>query len=161
MVVSAGDYFPGVRIRQLNKATAGGTAVIARGDVLWQNGANVFQTAAVSGNKFPFAVCTRAPLATDSTVDGIWEAIVYVTADGVINPGNMVTPNGATTPGRVVQYVATSISTTPAQADVSSAEAEFRTVFGVYEGHENENSLNNPGTPSAQGDVIRVRMTRG
>jgi hypothetical protein len=158
VVVSAGDYFPGAHIRQLNKATAGGTATILRGDVMFENASNVFQTCAVSGNKFPYRVCTRTPLTTDSTVDAIFSGIAYVTADGVIQPGQMVTPNGATTPGRVVQYTPTTIPTTPLQADVQAAESEFRNVFGVYEGHENENSLNNPATAAAQGDVIRVRI---
>jgi hypothetical protein len=165
--ISAGDYLPGALLTTEIKANNDSTLKI--GDVCTVQ-SNVWTTAGTSGAsaKGPFRVAvsgsgyTTAGASTIQTTDTSFSALVegyvYVTADGTIQPGALVTPNGATTAGRVVAYVATTIPTTPLQADVQNARDEFRLACGVYEGHAGEGSVNAVPTAAAQGDVIRIRF---
>jgi hypothetical protein len=158
MPVAAGDYLPGVIIRQLKKGTS--DATIVKGAVLYES-SNLWTICPATANqKGPFGVCARTPATTDSTVDVIRDGIVYVTAGGTIQPGQYV-QNDPNTAGQVVAFVSSAISTTPTQADVQAARDDYLRVIGVYEGHENENSLNNPPTAAASTDVIRIRFGIG
>jgi hypothetical protein len=158
MPVAAGDYFPGAIIRQHKKGTS--DANIVKGGVVYVSSNLWTITPASAGAKGPFGVCARTPATTDSTVDVITEGRVYVTAGGTINPGAFVC-NDPNTAGQVIAWSASSIPTTPAQSDVQNAQSDFQRIIGVYEGHENENSLNNPPTAAASTDVIRIRLGIG
>ena len=155
MVVAAGDYLPGAKIRQLKKGTS--DANIVKGALLYVSSNLWTITPASAGAKAPFGVAARTPATTDSTVDVIQEGIVYLVAGGTIQPGSFV-QNDPNTAGQVVAFASSTIPTTPAQTDVQNASTDFLRVVGLYEGHENENSLNNPPTAAASSDVIRVRL---
>lgn len=166
MPVAAGDYLQGAELISEPKATSGGIATIAIGDVLSVDVTHVYRTAPTSAALGPFRVCVGktgpipAPVVSDTTVSAVKKGVVYVTADGTINPGDLVTPNGVTTAGRVITYVATSVATgtTPNAGDVVAARDEFRRVCGTYLGHENEGGFSAPATAAAQGDIIRIEL---
>lgn len=155
MVVVAGDYLPGAKIRQLKKGTSDST--ITKGSVLYIS-SNLWTICPATANQVsPFGVCARAPATADSTVDVIQEGIVYLTAGGTIQPGSFVC-NDPNTAGQVVAWSASAIATTPTQANVQAAQTDALRIIGTYEGHENENTFNNPPTAAASTDVIRVRL---
>lgn len=112
MPVAAGDYLPGAKLVSEKKATNAAPSI---GDVLTVQ-SNVWATAPTSAALGPFRVAvgksgpSPAPVNADLTVSAVYAGIVYVTADGTINPGSLVTPNGASTAGRVVAYTPTSVA---------------------------------------------------
>ena len=151
MVVSAGDYFQGAILFNLNKATSGGAATITKGDLLTVNASHQWITAPITAGAGPYAVCARTPAVTDPTVTAVIEGIVYVTAGGVINAFDLVMPD-STTAGKVMSYTATVTPT------ATTAAGEFRIPAGVYHGHENEGGMATPATVTSLNDIIRIQL---
>lgn len=145
MVVAAGDYLPGALIRSENKSNS--DATIVKGNLLIVTAGNWTQAPAVASQVAPFGVAAATPATTDSSVAVIREGWVYVLAGGAIPPLSQV-QNDPVNAGRVVALTA------PASTAVFS-------VVGMYEGHENESSYNNPATAAASGEVIRVKLGIG
>jgi hypothetical protein len=138
MAVNPGQYEPqgAVLIQSLKTGSA-----IARGDVCDVSSGS-WKTATTSSTG-PFAVCTKAAAAADTTVQLIIKGIVYVTADGVIVPNNPVGP--APTAGQVIQTATLVASAT----------------IGKYLAHENEGDGATVPTNTADGDVVRIELGGG
>lgn len=153
---TAGDYEPGAYIY----ADAKDTNAIAKGVLLERDtGANVWKLATTSA-KGPFVVCVKAALAGDTSISVLDEGIVYLVAEGTIQPGALLMP-GSSTAGRVKAYVASTIAATPAQSDVQGARDEFKLVVGRYMGKLSENSGASVPTAATTADIIRVRFVGG
>ncbi len=131
----AGDYEPnqGVITLQAEKTGSG----ITKGNVI-NLSSNKWQTASTSGGG-PFGVATKTAAASDSTVQFILKGIVYVVADGVIQPNQPVVVS-ASTAGQVQ----------------STATPAVDGVVGIYLGHENEGDGETVATAAADGDTIRI-----
>lgn len=157
MVVAAGDWMPGAILRSENKLNTDGT--ILKGQVLTLNtGTGNWQLAAAAGNvKGPFCIAALTPQTTDSTVSVIREGFVYLKSGGTILPNSYVQCDSSVA-GQVIAFVATVVPTTPGSTDVVNAAGDPERKIGLYEGHENENSLNNPASNAASGDIIRVKL---
>jgi hypothetical protein len=157
--ISAGDYIQGAQLTTEIKSASDSTTKI--GDVCSVQ-STVWKTCPTSASQGPYRVAvsgsnyTSTGASTIQTADTSFSALVdgfvYVTADGVINPGDLVTPIGATTAGRVITYVVNGAPT------AATASSEWRLPCGVYEGHANEGSVAAVPTAAAQGDIIRIRF---
>lgn len=146
---TAGDYEPGTAVYQQKKHTT----AIAKGDLLVLDGtSHGWKTAPTTATVGPYAVATKAQLAGDVMASVVTDGIVYLVADGAINPGDMVVPS-ATTAGRVISYVAT---VTPS---ATTATSEFLRPCGIYIGHVDEGggtTAGNVQTAAAAGEVVRI-----
>lgn len=152
----AGDYEPGaLNVHQKKKSAT----AIARGDVCkLDEGDNTFAPTAAAADQYgPFGVAIKAALAADARVIIGISGTFALTADGAIQPGRYVMASG-TTVGQVVQYVPSTISATPTQAEVQRAVAQFRMIVGRYLGKLDEGDGATTPTAAADNDVIRVRL---
>ena len=120
-------------------AEKGTSAGITKGDVC-NLSSNKWVTAGTSGAG-PFGVCIKTQATADPTVNLITKGIVYVVADGTINPNASVVVS-ASTAGQV------QASATPFASG----------VVGKYLGHENEPSGTTVPTAAADGDIIRIQL---
>jgi hypothetical protein len=136
MAVAAGQYEPQGAILIQSKKTG---SAIAKGDLCHLSSGS-WQTTANGSATGPFAVCTKAAAAADTTVQLLIKGIVYMTADGAITINNPVTP--AATAGQIVQ-TATPVGTG---------------CCGFYLAHENEGDGATVPTDAADGDIVRVHF---
>jgi hypothetical protein len=151
----AGGYEPGAYILQLQKASSG---AITRGVVVDVNtSTNVWRTAPTTGSAGKYGVCTKTAADGDLVVDVCLKGVVYLTADGVIQPGRRVQVS-ATTAGQVIQFADATVGGTYAEAEVEAAGANWNRSVGTYLGHVDENDGKFPPTASADGEVIRVLL---
>src|SRR5688572_16690195 len=120
-------------------AEKGTSAGITKGDVCSLS-SNKWITASTSASG-PFAVAIETTATATTTQDLITGGIVYVTADGTINPNASVVVS-ASTAGHV------QASATPFAAG----------VIGRYLGHENEPSGTTVPTQAVDGDIIRILL---
>jgi hypothetical protein len=88
------------------------------------------------------AVAISTETASATTVDLILSGIVYVVADGTIQPNDTVLVS-ASTAGQVQSAGATPFATG---------------VLGIYLGHENEPDGTTIPTAAVDGDIIRVKI---
>ena len=151
----AGGYEPGAYILQLQKASSG---AIARGVVVDLNtSTNVWRTAPTTGSSAKYGVCTKTAADGELVVDVCLKGVVYLTADGVIEPGRKVQVSG-TTAGQIVQYADATVGGTYAEAEVEAAGLNFARIVGTYLGHVDENDGKYPPTVTADGDIARVLL---
>ena len=154
---AAGDYEPIHSFVYPDKKD--GTA-ITKGQVLDRNGSSGFRTAPTSGAIGPFVVAVKSQVAGDGIVNVLDQGIVYLVAEGTINPGSLVVP-GTSTAGRVKAYAETTIGATPAQSDVQNARDEHRLIVGRYLGKVSENDGKTAPSAATTADIIRVRFFGG
>lgn len=128
--------------QQVSKGTSAG---IVKGDLLTLS-SNKWVTAPASASDGPFAVALETKAASDPTIHVLFKGIVYVTADGVINP-NAVIKNSTATAGQVV-------------AATVGTDA-YSKIVGIYLAHENEGDGETEATAAADGDVIRILLGGG
>lgn len=140
MAVNPGQYEPQGNI-VIQAAKTG--AAIAKGDVCDQTGGQ-WRTAPAGTGAGPYAICTKAAAAADTTVQLLLYGIVYVTADSAITPNGMLL-----------------ISPSTAGQVVATATAVITTLVGIYLGHENEGDGATVPTDAADGDVIRIFFAGG
>lgn len=152
---TAGDYEPFSYIyADIKDANA-----ITKGVVLERDtGGNTWKLATTSATG-PFVVAVKAAAATDTTVSVLDSGIVYLVAEGTIQPTALVMP-ASSTAGRVKAYAASTVGATPSQTDVQNAAADRRKVVGRYMGKLEEAGSVVP-TAATSGDVIRVRFIGG
>lgn len=124
--------------QQVSKGASG----ITKGDLLTLN-TNKWVTSPAAATAGPYAVALETKAASAPTIRVLFKGIVYVTADGVINPNSPV-KNATATAGQVI---AASIPTDT-----------YSHVVGIYLGHENEGDGKNEATAAADGDVIRILL---
>ena len=130
-----GNYEPqGAIVIQAAKTNA----AIAKGDVCDSTGGQ-WRTAPAGTGAGPYAVCTKAATAADTTVQLLLRGLVYVTADSVIVPNAMLL-----------------ISPSTAGQVVSTATAVITTYVGKYLYHENEGDGSTVPTNAADGDVVKI-----
>lgn len=140
MAVAAGQYEKqGAIIVQSGKTGA----AIARGDIC-DLSSGEWRTAPAGTGAGPYAVCTKAAAAADTTVQLLLSGIVYVTADSAITKNGMVFISPSTA-GQVVQ----------------TATAVLTTYVGKYLGHENEGDGATVPTDAVDGDIIRIHFNPG
>jgi len=154
---SAGDYEPVHSFVYPDKKDG---SAITKGQVLDRNGSSGFRTAPTSGASGPFVVAVKSALAADTIVNVLDQGIVYLTAEGTINPGSLVVP-ASSTAGRVKAYTATTFGATPSQTDVQNAAAESRNIVGRYMGKVSENDGATAPSAATTADIIRVRFFGG
>lgn len=154
---SAGDFEPGT---QFVYPDLKDSSAITKGNLCDRNGSSGFRTAPVSGAIGPFVVCVKSAATTDTTVSVNDAGIVYLVAEGTINPGSLVVP-ASSTAGRVKAYTATTIAATPAQSDVQNARDEHRLIVGRYLGKVLENDGATVPSAATTADIIRVRFFGG
>ena len=124
-----------------------GASAIAKGDVLSLS-SNKWVTAATNAAG-PFAVAKETKASGDATISILFQGIVYVVADGTINPNNRVQVSGSTA-GRVI-----------VSADAGATQGQttnFQRNVGIYLGHENEGDGVTEATACASGDTIRILL---
>jgi hypothetical protein len=155
---TAGNYEPGAEIYSLKKHTT----AITKGDLLTVDGTSKgYKTAPIAaGTLGPFGVATKTQVASDGTAAVGKRGIFYLIADGAIDPNDFVMPS-TTTAGRVIKFVASTVSGTPTQAEVIAAAADARRIVGQYMGKLDQNEGSAAITAAAQGDVVRVLIHGG
>lgn len=153
----AGGYEPGAYIVQLQKATSGGSAIIRGVIVDLNTSTNVWRVAPTTGSAGKFGISTKAAADGDAVVDVCLKGVVYATADGTIQPGRRVIVS-ATTAGQVIQYAASTVGGTYAQAEVIAAGGDFNRVVGTYLSKVDEMDGKNPPTAAADGDIVRILL---
>lgn len=140
MAVAAGQYEPQGAI--LIQAAKTGAA-IAKGDVCDSTGGQ-WRTAPAGTGAGPYAICTKAAAASDTTVQLLISGLVYVTADSTIVPNAMLI-----------------ISPSTAGQVVSTATAVITTIVGKYLYHENEGDGATVPTNASDGDIIKIHFNPG
>lgn len=153
---SAGDYLPGATVVSAKNSNA---PAVTKGKVMkWDTSNDGYVTTSAAANELgPFAVCAVAAASGDINVTVVTAGRVFVTADGTIEPGDLV-ESSASTAGEVITYAETSIAATPTQANVQGAMREWRTVIGRYIGHVDEIANNTAKTDAADGDIICIAL---
>lgn len=154
---AAGDYEPVNSFVYPDKKDG---SAITKGNVCDRNGSSGFRTAPTSGAVGPFVVAVKSAVAGDAILSVLDNGIVYLVAEGTINPGSLVMC-GSSTAGRVKAYSATSIGATPSQTDVQNARDEHLLVVGRYLGKVNENDGKTAPSAATTADIIRVRFFGG
>lgn len=140
MTVVAGEYEPqGAILIQSSKTGA----AIAKGDVCDLSSGD-WRTAPAGTGPGPYAVCTKAATAADTTVQLLLKGIVYLTADSTITKNGMVFISPSTA-GQIVQ----------------TATAVLTTYVGQYLGHENEGDGVTVPTTASDGEIVRVHFNPG
>lgn len=129
-----GDFEPQGAMVVVASKTA---AAITKGDVL-NLSSNKWQRAATSSSG-PFAVALETRVSGDATVRILLRGIVYVVANGTINPNSSLVVSAAT--AGQVQATATPFALG---------------VVGKYLGKENEGDGVTEATAAADTDVIRI-----
>jgi len=162
--VNLGDWVQGSErflVAELAKATSGGSA-IGRGKVIGLNEATGIWSAAATGFIGKTGICTHTNIDSDPQFTGlVGGGKGYVKADGVIKPHAPVQVPGATI-GEVVQYVLSTVATTPTQANVQDARDAMRKIVGFYKGHadEGDGGTGRLITDAADGDTIKIELVR-
>ena len=130
----AGDFEPqGAMVVVASKGTSAG---ITKGQVCSLS-SNKWVTAATSATG-PFAVALETRATADTTIRVLLRGIVYLTADGTINPNASLVVSAATA------------------GDVQATATPFASgVLGKYLAKENEGDGVTEATAAADGDVIR------
>jgi len=154
---AAGDYEP---VHSFVYPDLKDSSAITKGNLCDRNGSSGFRTAPVSGAIGPFVVCVKSALAADTIVSVLDDGIVYLVAEGTINPGSLLVP-ASSTAGRVKAYTATTVGATPGQTDVNNARDEHRLIVGRYMGKRDENDGATAPSAATTADIIRVRFFGG
>lgn len=154
--VEAGDYLTGAKLEYAKNSNA---PAVSKGVVMkWDTTNDGFvKTSAAADELGPFAVCAAAAASGDTKVLVVTSGRVFVTADGTIEPGDLV-ESSSSTAGQVVTYAESSIAATPTQANVQAAMREWRTVIGRYIGHVDELNGSTAPTDAADGDIICIEL---
>lgn len=157
MTLAAGDYLESPRL-EIKYVKNGGAAAVSKGVVMrWDPTNDGFSVETADSSILgPFAVCVEAAAASATQVLVCTHGTVAVTADGTIEPYDLVQMSSSTD-GQVVAYVEATIDTTPTQADVQEAMREHRRIVGTYVGKEGTGD----GVivaDAADGDVILVDL---
>lgn len=155
MTLAAGDYLPGAIIKYVKN---GGASAVTKGVVMRQDTSNDGYSvesadASILG---PFVVCVEAAASSATQVLVAMHGTVAVTADGTIEPYDVVQMS-ASTDGQVIAYAESTITATPTQADVQEAMREDARKVGTYVGKEGTGD----GVivaDAADGDVILVDL---
>src|SRR5574341_1257495 len=111
MALAAGDYFPNAT---LEYAKNSGAAAVTKGVLMkWDpTGDGYIITTADADETGPFAVCVKAAVSGDTRVLVATKGYVAVTADGIIEPNDLVQAASATA-GQVIAWAANAIAATP------------------------------------------------
>ena len=141
-----------------------GTGIITRGNVLipdtgpspdaWKV-APAVATPAYS----PFAMCLKTTTSAATEVSIVRGGIWAVTADGTIEIGKPVMCATATA-GQVIAHVATTVTTTPTGAEVTSASYDQRRIVGVCLGFADNYNTTSPTAP-VDGDLAAILTSAG
>lgn len=146
-------------VKQVRKTAS---TAVTKGKILGLVAASpdTWQTAVVS-YKGPMMVCTQDAAAADSTVLGVMPpCYVWVTFDGAVDPGRPLTISGATA-GEVIDYVASTIGATYAQAEAQAARDEFTRIVGRALNKEDEGDGFTLATAFADGDIGLIFFVGG
>jgi hypothetical protein len=106
----------------------------------------------------PFAMCMTTTLSADTEVSVIQGGIVALVADGTIEIGKECMPATATA-GQVIVMAATTVTTTPTGAEVSSAGKDYSRVVGICLGFADNYNTSAPTAP-VDGDLVAVLMRK-
>lgn len=140
------------------------SAAITKGDLVQYSSTGFLTTAASANLQGPFAVAVETKASSTTVVKAVRNkgAMVYVTSDGTINPGNYV-GNASGTAGRVIAFVAQTV--TNDTTGIKKARDEAKLIVGHYCGHVDEGNGDTDSaayavapTNAAQGDVIRMMI---
>lgn len=147
----AGQYagLPGSFSVRLNKATG---ITVTRG-VLCKvdtgtNPDSWVTTSAAADQQGPFAVPVETVGTGKLKFSARYNDVVYLTADGTIEPGSPVQAATATA-GQVIAFADSAVTTTPTQSDVQAVQADRKRVVGVALGSAD---TWNTGAPAAATD---------
>ena len=138
------------------------TGVITRGNLLvpdtgtspdsWK------QSPAQGVNYGPFAMCMQTTLSADTEVSVVQGGIVAMVADGTIEIGKQCMAATATA-GQVIAWTATSVTTTPTGAEVTSASYDNQKVVGICLGFADNYNTTTPTAP-VDGDLVAVMLRK-
>ena len=117
-------------------------AAITKGDLLTLS-SNEWVRAPAAATAGPYAVALESKAAADPTIKVALRGIVYVIADGAINPNSPV-KNATATAGQVIAAAVPTDS--------------YSHIVGIYLGHENEADGKTEATAAADGDTIRILL---
>jgi hypothetical protein len=152
MVLAAGDYFPGAKIRYVKAAT---TVAIAKGALLsWDASNDGFVLAPAATTTFgPYAVCVEAMATGGTQVKVCTGGYVAVTGDGVLEPEDVLQPSTSTA-GKVMVWSALSTNAT-------NAHLQWRRHCGTY--ISDSEALGDGTLPvdSADADVVIINLREG
>ena len=160
--VSLGDWVQGSERfldANLAKATSGGSA-IPRGKVCGvTNGVWAVAGTTYSGK---CAVCTHTNSDSDAAFTGLkGGGIAYVKLQGTCKAGDTLVFSTSNA-GEVMKGVRPTISGTYTQAEVQAVEKYNQSIVGTYKGHvdEGDGSQDHPITDGANGDTIKIELSR-
>jgi len=138
-----------------------GSGAIARGDVcvpdasLTPDGWKIAPAAA--GGPGPFAVCVQAAASGDTEIHLAQGGTIALKAGETIEINKLVYTDSGTA-GKVIQYVASTVTvTTPTGSEIVAAAADFTRVVGFCRGFvDNYNRVTQ--TAPVDGDLVAVEM---
>lgn len=152
MVLAAGDYFPGAKIRLAKAAT---TVAIAKGKLLsWDATNDGFVLApAATTTLGPYAVCVEAMATGGTQVKVCYGGLVCVTGDGVLEPDDILQPSTSTA-GKVMVWSALT-------SNAANAHIQWRRPCGTF--ISDDEALGDGTLPvdSADNDVIIINLREG
>ncbi|GEM_PF-3470620 len=165
MVATTGDIFGQTCVVEYLPKTS---AAINAGDLL-QYTSTGFQTCPLTAKQIgPWAVALETKASSTTVIKAVRNkgAMVYVTADGAINPGSYIVNSAVATAGYVVAYSANTV--TNDTVGIKTARDEAKLIVGEYLAHELEGNGDSDAagasgvavapTAAAQGDVIRIMI---
>jgi hypothetical protein len=158
----AGQFagLPGAITQRLNKASA---TVITKGILARLDRTtdpySWIPTVADADEQGPFCVPVETKGAGTLEFSTRWNDVFYLTADGVIQPGQGVQASTATV-GQVVAMVETTIDQTPGQAELVAAQDDSKRLVGVCLGKADNWNTGAP-TKCADGDLVAVYIPLG
>lgn len=151
---------PGSRSKRLNKASG---ITITRGLLVKPDTSTApdsYVSAAAAVNQFGplyMPVETKGAGTTEFSVRV--NDVCYLTADGVIDPGQKVQAS-TTTAGQVVAFVPSTVSATPTQAEVQNVRDDRTRQVGICLGTADTYDTGSPAA-AADGDIVAVFIPEG
>lgn len=157
MTLAAGDYFPGAKIRHVKQGT---TTAIAKGLVTrWDQTNDGYTVESADASILgPFAVCVIASSAGATQFTACVKGEVAVTADGTIEPYDLVQMSSSTD-GQVITFATATVDGAGTDVIKAVRDNDAR-IVGQYIGKEGTGD----GVivaDASDGDVIMIDLFEG